>query len=44
MIIDRGQIKPGLRADLNVIDWKNLALHKPFIAHDLPTEAARWMQ
>lgn len=29
-LLDRGQIKPGLRADINVIDWDNLTLHKPF--------------
>lgn len=29
-MLDRGQIKPGLRADINIIDWKNLTLHKPY--------------
>ena len=43
-LLDRGTLQPGLRADLNVIDWDALTLHKPFIAHDLPTGAARWMQ
>ena len=43
-LLDRGELKVGLRADLNVINWDELTLHKPFIAHDLPTGAARWMQ
>lgn len=31
-LLDRGQIKPGLRADINIIDWENLTLHKPYSA------------
>ena len=41
---DRGVLKVGLRADMNIIDLPNLRLHPPFMAHDLPTDAARWMQ
>lgn len=41
---DRGEIKVGLRADINVIDFDALTIHQPHIAHDLPTGASRWMQ
>ena len=33
---DRGLIAPGLKADLNVIDFAGLRLHKPYVRHDLP--------
>jgi N-acyl-D-aspartate/D-glutamate deacylase len=38
---DRGQIAPGLRADLNVIDLDNVALMKPEAVGDLPEGAKR---
>ncbi len=41
---DRGVIAPGLRADLNVIDFAALKLHVPRIHHDLPAGGARIMQ
>lgn len=41
---DRGLLKPGYRADLNVIDFDNLTLHTPYIAHDLPAGGRRLMQ
>mmetsp|Transcript_81476 Transcript_81476/g.174518 ORF Transcript_81476/g.174518 Transcript_81476/m.174518 type:complete len:693 (-) Transcript_81476:57-2135(-) len=41
---DRGVLKPGLRADINVIDVEGLQMCKPFVANDLPTGATRWMQ
>lgn len=41
---DRGVIAPGMRADLNVIDYENLTLHTPQVANDLPTGAKRWLQ
>lgn len=41
---DRGELLPGKRADINVIDLKALEMHKPFISNDLPTGATRWMQ
>ena len=33
---DRGTIRAGLRADLNVIDYDRLSLARPVVAHDLP--------
>lgn len=41
---DRGVLKPGYRADLNVIDFDNLTLHTPHIVHDLPAGGRRLMQ
>jgi N-acyl-D-aspartate/D-glutamate deacylase len=41
---DRGVLAPGYRADINVIDFENLQLGKPFIARDLPCGGRRLMQ
>jgi N-acyl-D-aspartate/D-glutamate deacylase len=41
---DRGEVKVGLRADLNIIDFERLKLCEPYIASDLPTGAKRWIQ
>ena len=41
---DRGLIAVGMRADLNVIDYANLTLLAPEIAHDLPAGGRRLMQ
>lgn len=41
---DRGLIAPGYRADLNVIDYDQLTLHRPEILHDLPAGGRRLMQ
>ncbi len=41
---DRGMLKPGLRADLNVIDFERLATPAPYMAYDLPDNAKRFMQ
>ena len=41
---DRGMIRPGLRADLNIIDYDNLRLDKPIIAYDLPAGGRRLLQ
>src|SRR6185437_5768226 len=38
---DRGLIKPGYKADLNVIDYARLALHAPEIKYDLPAGGRR---
>ena len=43
-LTDRGQIAVGKRADINVIDFENLALHMPHIAHDLPKGSPRMLQ
>lgn len=41
---DRGRLKPGLKADINVIDLDRLQLHAPRVAHDLPAGGRRLSQ
>lgn len=41
---DRGIVKEGAFADLNVIDFDNLALPLPEIVHDFPEAAPRFVQ
>jgi N-acyl-D-aspartate/D-glutamate deacylase len=41
---DRGRIEPGLRADINLIDWPALQLHHPEIVYDLPAGGKRLIQ
>jgi len=41
---DRGLLRPGYRADLNVIDYDRLHLHAPRVIHDLPAGGRRLMQ
>jgi N-acyl-D-amino-acid deacylase len=41
---DRGRLRPGYKADLNVIDFDALRLHSPTVAHDLPAGGRRLRQ
>ena len=41
---DRGLIKPGMKADINVIDLDNLSIPAPHMAHDLPANGRRLVQ
>ncbi len=41
---DRGVLAPGMKADVNVIDFANLRNHAPEIVHDLPAGGARLEQ
>ncbi len=41
---DRGLVAPGMRADLNVVDFATLGVHPPEIVHDLPSGARRLLQ
>lgn len=43
-LFDRGQLVPGLRADVNVIDFDNLTALRPEIHHDLPAGGRRMLQ
>ena len=43
-INDRGALEVGLKADINVIDFKNLTIHEPEIIYDLPAGGKRLMQ
>jgi N-acyl-D-aspartate/D-glutamate deacylase len=41
---DRGRLAPGMKADINVIDFDRLHLHAPEIVHDFPAGARRLIQ
>ena len=43
-ITDRGVLKEGYKADINVIDFENLTLHEPEVLHDLPAGGRRLVQ
>jgi N-acyl-D-amino-acid deacylase len=41
---DRGRLAPGLRADVNLIDFDRLQVQKPEIVHDMPANGRRFVQ
>ncbi len=41
---DRGLLKPGHKADINVIDFDALSLRRPEVVYDLPTGGRRLIQ
>lgn len=41
---DRGLIAPGMKADINVIDFDALTIHPPEMVYDLPADARRLVQ
>jgi N-acyl-D-aspartate/D-glutamate deacylase len=41
---DRGLLKPGLKANVNVIDLEKLRLHAPRMVRDLPAGGQRLLQ
>jgi N-acyl-D-aspartate/D-glutamate deacylase len=41
---DRGMIRPGMKADINVIDFENLRIDTPRLVRDLPAGGARLIQ
>ena len=41
---DRGVLAPGMKADINVIDFENLALERPKMVVDLPAGGRRLLQ
>jgi N-acyl-D-aspartate/D-glutamate deacylase len=43
-LLDRGVLKPGYRADINVIDYDGMKLHAPKISYDLPAGGRRIRQ
>jgi N-acyl-D-aspartate/D-glutamate deacylase len=43
-LTDRGLLAPGMKADINVIDFDNLALERPKMVVDLPAGGRRLMQ
>jgi N-acyl-D-aspartate/D-glutamate deacylase len=42
--LDRGILAPGMKADVNVIDFEGLALSKPEMRYDLPAGGKRLVQ
>ena len=43
-LLDRGALKPGLKADINIIDFDRLRLHTPEVVYDLPAGGRRVFQ
>lgn len=43
-MMDRGVLKPGYKADVNVIDFDNLTIHEPTVVNDLPAGGRRLIQ
>lgn len=43
-LLDRGLLAPGMKADINVIDFDHLRLKPPHMVYDLPSGARRLMQ
>ena len=43
-ICDRGLLAPGMKADVNVIDFEHLHIHAPEMVYDLPANARRLIQ
>jgi N-acyl-D-amino-acid deacylase len=41
---DRGLLREGMKADVNVIDYQNLRLHIPEVRYDLPMNGRRLVQ
>src|SRR5258708_20992746 len=40
----RGRLTPGLRADVNLIDFEGLRLYQPELVNDLPAGGRRFVQ
>ena len=43
-LLDRGLLAPGMRADVNVIDYERLGVEQPRVVRDLPSGARRLLQ
>ena len=43
-LFDRGLLEPGMRADINVIDFESLEVEAPMMAFDLPAGGKRLLQ
>ncbi len=43
-LADRGRLAPGLRADVNLIDYARLKVQKPELVHDMPAGGRRFVQ
>jgi N-acyl-D-aspartate/D-glutamate deacylase len=43
-LADRGVLRPGMKADINVIDYDRIGLERPGMLYDLPAGGRRLMQ
>ncbi|MFV0532762.1 MAG: N-acyl-D-amino-acid deacylase family protein [Cumulibacter sp.] len=43
-LLDRGLLKPGYKADINIIDMNELHLYRPTVSFDLPAGGRRLLQ
>jgi len=43
-LLDRGYLAPGMKADVNVIDYDGMTLHAPQVVFDLPAGGKRLIQ
>jgi N-acyl-D-aspartate/D-glutamate deacylase len=43
-LLDRGVLAPGYKADINVVDFDRLAVHRPEMHYDLPAGGKRLLQ
>jgi len=43
-LTDRGELRPGRRADVNVVDLEELSLARPRLVRDLPAGGKRFLQ
>lgn len=43
-MLDRGVLKPGYKADVNIIDFEALTIHEPTVVNDLPAGGRRLIQ
>ncbi len=43
-LLDRGVIRAGMKADLNVIDYDRLSFGQPYVTYDLPAGGKRLLQ
>ena len=43
-LLDRGELRPGLKADVNVIDYEHLNIDAPQMVYDLPAGGRRLIQ
>ena len=43
-MFDRGALKPGYKADVNIIGFERLHLEAPYFTDDLPANGKRLMQ
>jgi N-acyl-D-amino-acid deacylase len=43
-LTDRGLLAPGMKADVNIIDYERLRLHAPHAEHNLPAGGRRLVQ